>query len=144
MTFVLAISLATAAVIFAASAQAAQEVQRSETAAGIPGSVPAASGDVRAVMNNMDDQMKAMREMHQEMKAARTPEERNALMAEHTKMMQAGMGLMSEMPSGGTGGVFGEITSDLIVRQQIMEKRMQMMQSLMQMMIDHLPAAPAK
>ncbi len=144
MTLVRTISLAVAAVILAVSARAAQDDQHSKTTAAIPGSVPATPGDVRAAMAGMDDQMAAMREMHQKMKAAKTPEERNALMAAHVEMMQRGMRMMSGMPSGGLGGVPGEITGDLLVRQQIMEKRMQMMQSLMQMMLDHIPDTPAK
>ena len=105
-------------------------------------------------MARMDDHMTAMRVMHDRMSRARTPEERSALMAEHHKLMQDGMGMMGGMgPSGmggmgGMGGMMGSgpgpMASDPMARQQSMEKRMEMMQSMMQMMMDRLPPAPAK
>jgi hypothetical protein len=72
---------------------------------------PAPSGD--------DQQMKMMREMHQKMVAAKTPEERAALMKEHMKTMQDGMGTM--------------------------KRRMDMMEMMMQLMMDRegmKPPAP--
>ena len=48
-------------------------------------------------MAMMDTQMKSMREMHERVARARTPEERQALMAEHMKMMQDGMENMQSM-----------------------------------------------
>lgn len=93
-------------------------------------------------MARMDEHMKAMRAMHDRMARAKTPEERNALMAEHHKLMQEGMGMM-----GGMGGMMGNMQGpggDPVMRQQMMEKRMEMMQSMMQMMMDRLPPAPAK
>ena len=91
-------------------------------------------------MARMDTQMKAMREMHDKMMAAKTPEERNALMAEHMKTMQEGMTMMNGMSPGDMGGM----KEGLPARHQMMEKRVEMMQSMMQMMMDRLPAAPAK
>ena len=90
-------------------------------------------------MARMDAQMKAMQEMHDKMMAAKTPEERNALMAEHMKTMQDGMTMMNGMSPGGMGGMKG----DMAAHHQTMEKRMEMMQATMQMMMDRLPAAPA-
>ena len=86
-------------------------------------------------MARMDTQMEAMREMHDQMMAAKTPEERNALMAEHMKAMQEGMTMMNGMSPGGMAGLKG----DLAARHQKMEKRMEMMQTMMQMMMDRLP-----
>ena len=43
-------------------------------------------------MTSMEPRMKAMQEMHQKMMYAKTVEERNALMADHMKAMQGGMG----------------------------------------------------
>ena len=83
----------------------------------------------------MDTQMKAMREMHDQMMAAKTPEERNALMAEHMKAMQEGMTMMNGMSPGGMAGLKG----DMAAHRQTMEKRMEMMQTMMQMMMDRLP-----
>ena len=56
-----------------------------------------------APMQGGADQMKAMQQMHDQMMAAKTPEERNALMAEHMKLMQSGMNMMGGM--GGMGGM---------------------------------------
>jgi len=105
-------------------------------------------------MSRMDDHMTAMRAMHDRMSRARTPEERNALMAEHQKLMQDGMGMMGGMGPGASGGMggmggmmgpgTGPMAGDPAARQQWMEKRMEMMQSMMQMMMDRLPPAPAK
>ena len=103
-------------------------------------------------MARMDTQMKAMGEMHDKMMAAKTPEERNALMAEHMKTMQEGMAMMGTMGStgmGGMGAVGGmqggkPMAGNMNDRQQMMEKRMDMMQSMMQMMMDRTPAVPAK
>ncbi|KWT96821.1 MULTISPECIES: hypothetical protein [unclassified Variovorax] len=50
-----------------------------------------------------DQQMTMMRDMHQKMRAAKTPEERQALMAEHMKAMQGGMSMMCEMGGHGRG-----------------------------------------
>ncbi len=98
-------------------------------------------------MARMDEHMKTMRTMHDRMVRAKTPEERNALMAEHHKLMQEGMGMMGGMGPGGMGGMMGNMQGpggDPAAHQQMMEKRMEMMQSMMQMMMDRLPPAPAK
>jgi len=44
-----------------------------------------------------DQQMQSMQDMHRKMAAAKTPEERRALMDEHMKAMQGGMRMMCEM-----------------------------------------------
>ena len=84
----------------------------------------------------MGAQMQAMREMHEKMMAARTPEERQALMAEHMKTMQDGMAMMGRMQSG-AGGDAG-----MPMSRQMMGQRVDMMQMMMQMMMDR-DAAPA-
>jgi len=94
-------------------------------------------------MARMDTQMKGMREMHEKMMAAKTPEERSALMTEHMQSMNDGMAMMNGMSGGGMGGAKG-MKSDMSAQHQMMEKRMEMMQTMMQMMMDRLPAAPAK
>lgn len=79
---------------------------------------------------HMDEHMKAMRAMHERMSRAKTAEERKALMAEHHKLMQESMAMMGNM-QGHSG--------DPAARHQTMEKRMEIMQSMMQMMMDRLP-----
>ena len=94
----------------------------------------------------MDAQMKTMRDMHEKMMNAKTPEERSKLMAEHMKTMQDGMAMMGGMSSAGMGDMKGMqgMTGDMGARHQMMEKRMEMMESMMKMMMDRMPAAPAK
>lgn len=84
------------------------------------------------------DQMKAMQQMHDKMVAARTPEARNALMAEHTKLMHSGMKMISDMDDMGAGAATGN-PADMAARQDMMEQRMDMVQSMMQMTIDRMP-----
>ena len=55
-------------------------------------------------MAMMDTHMKSMREMHDKMSRARTPQEREALMADQMKMMQEGMGMMMQMMKDHTMG----------------------------------------
>ena len=85
------------------------------TACASPGAMnaaPASPGVTNAStpdrMAAMDLQMKTMHEMHQKMTNAKTPEESQALMADHMKAMQGGMAMMKEMHGmhamGGMGG----------------------------------------
>ena len=101
-----------------------------------------------AGMAKMDEHMKAMQAMHEKMMAAKTPEERQALMDEHMNLMQDGMGMMQQMGAGmqGMGGMQGGkcMPTNMAERHQMMEKRMQMMESMMQMMLDRLPASSTK
>ena len=101
-------------------------------------------GKTTPEMARMANQKKAMQEMHDKMMAAKTPEERNALMGEHMKTMQEGMGMMKGM--GGMGGMAGPKSppTSMTERQTMMEQRMDMMQTMMEMMVDRLPQAPAK
>lgn len=100
-------------------------------------------------MARMDTQMKTMRDMHEKMMNAKTPQERSKLMAEHMKTMQDGMEMMGGMSGGGMGDMKGMqgmqgMTGDMGARQKMMEKRMEMMQIMMKMMMDQMPTAPAK
>ena len=121
---------------------------------------PKAPTQATESMAAMDSQMKTMREMHEKMMAAKTPEERKALMADHMKAMQDGMSMMGKMGSMGSmsgmgdmkgmGGMGadakkGGMSMDMMGHHDMMEKRMEMMTSMMQMMMDRLPtpAAPA-
>ncbi|HEX5785247.1 MAG TPA: hypothetical protein VFY35_11000, partial [Burkholderiaceae bacterium] len=59
-------------------------------------------------MARMDQHMKSMQAMHDKMMAAKTTEERQALMAEHMKLMQEGMSMMKNMgDKGAMGGMQG-------------------------------------
>jgi len=89
------------------------------------------AGAASAPASAMPDRMKAMREMHDKMMNAKTPEEKQALMAEHMKAMQGGMHMMKGM--GGGMGARG-MPDDMAQRQKMMEERMDMMDMMMQRM----------
>ena len=99
------------------------------------------SGKTSPETARMANQTKAMQEMHDKMMAARTPQERSALMAEHMKSMQEGMDMMKGM--GGMANPKSPATH-MTERQTMMEQRMDMMQTMMEMMVDRLPPSPAK
>lgn len=86
--------------------------------------------------------MKAMADMHRKMMAAKTPEEKNQLMAEHMKTMQEGMAMMRMMGSDGMADMQGKkpMTGNRGTHRQTIEKRMDMMELMMQMVMDRMPA----
>ncbi len=89
-----------------------------------PGSATAPTAVSPMAPEAIDKQMKAMQDMHQRMQSAKTPAERAALMDEHMKLMQSGMSMMG--------------------MHQQMEKRMAMVEQMMQMMVDREAAKPRK
>jgi len=120
-------------------------------------------------MARMDEQMKTMQAMHDKMMQAKTPEQRSALMAEHMTVMQDSMAMMSGMMGRGGMGAMdgmkgkpamgadkggmpgmpgmqgkGPMDGDMGMHHQMLDKRMQMMQSMMQMMMDRMPPAPGR
>ena len=107
------------------------------------GTASAPAAKAMSSQARMDSQMKAMHEMHDKMMAAQTPAERDALTAEHMKIMQGGMTMMNGMSPGAMGGT-GAMKGNIATRHQAMEARMEMMQATMQMMMDRLPSTPAK
>lgn len=101
----------------------------------------------------MDGKIKAMREMHEKMTTAKTPDERKALMADHMKVMQDGMSMMEKMDSmGDMKGMASQgsdakkngISMDMMEHHDAMQKRMEMMTTMMKMMMDRLPAYSAQ
>jgi hypothetical protein len=94
-------------------------------------------------MPQMTATMKSMQEMHDKMMAAKTPEERQALMAEHMKAMQDGMAMMGQMRGGQGGNAMG---GGMPMGSEMMGKRMDMMEMMMQMMMDReaVRSAPMK
>ncbi|MES2229448.1 MAG: hypothetical protein V4540_17020 [Pseudomonadota bacterium] len=91
-----------------------------------------------------DQQMKTMQEMHQKMQSARTPEERAALMQEHMKTMRDGMAMMGQMRGGGMGMGAGKgpMGGGMPMDHETMQRRMDMMEAMMQMMLDREPVKP--
>lgn len=148
--------LVSVCVVLVSAVWAADQNQADHTAhhpdAGVAASsAPQAVSDNAAkdTMAKMDAQMKTMREMHEKMMNAKTPEERDALMAEHMKCMKDGMSMMGNMGGmgmmgGGQGKMQTNMMADMATRHQMMEKRMEMMETTMQMMMDRLPSPPTK
>ncbi len=97
-----------------------------------------------------EKQMAAMQDMHEKMMAAKTPEERQALMSQHMKVMQDSMAMMRGMgtsrdaaPMMGmdtskAGRTHGGMMPGQAMRHSGMEKRLDMMASMMQMMMDRM------
>ncbi len=102
-------------------------------------------------MAAMEPRMTAMKDMHHKMMNAKTPAERQALMADHMKAMQDGMAMMKEMHGGmpgmaGMGGMGGmgegkAMPADMAKRHQMMTDHMATMQTMMDMMSQRMPAA---
>jgi len=111
----------------AASASAAKAARPGKPKA------PAAASESTAMQ--MDAQMQSMREMHDKMMATSSPEERQALMADHMKAMQDGMAMMGRMQAGPGGCAMSGSQHEML------ERRMDMMQMMMQMMMDREGAA---
>ena len=120
------------------------------------GAAPATGMATPEGMAAMDGQMKTMRGMHTKMMNARTPEERQALMGEHMKAMQGGMGMMKGMSGmGGTSGMSGmsgmsgtgdpkAMPADMAQRHKMMTQHMEMMQMMMDMMSQRMPPDSGK
>ena len=93
--------------------------------------------------------MKSMPDMRQRMRCAKTPAERQALMAGPMKAMHDGMAMMKEIHGGmqGMGGMgMGDETgkgmpADMAKRHQMVTDHMPSMQMMMDMMSDRM--APA-
>lgn len=122
-------------------------------------SAPAAT--TQPTPDAFDRQMKAMQEMHKKMQAAKTPAERSALMDEHMKLLQSGMTMMGAGNSGGMGmGMMQQgaqakpaapaasgnsgMGGGMMGMHAQMERRMAMMEQMMQMMVDRQAAMPSK
>lgn len=97
-------------------------------------------------------QMEKMRDLHRRMQAAKTPQERAALLPENMKATQSGMEMMGRMGGGmmggasapgGTGPQTGSQARSIMDMQAMMERRMVMMEMMMQMMMDREGATPS-
>ena len=89
----------------------------------------------------MQAQMKTMREMHGKMMSAKTPVERQAMMAEHMQSMQGGMGAMKGMAA--MHDAKG-MPPEMAEHHKTMAQHMEMMQMMMDMMAQRMPMPAAK
>ena len=120
--------------------------QDAKVASPSPKSTAAPAGsntNMGGQMGQMDEHMKKMQTLHERMASATTPEERQKVMAEQRAEMQASMGMMNQMHAGGMmGGMGGGMMAqkgkpaDPKAQSQMMEKRMDMMEMMMQTMMD--------
>jgi hypothetical protein len=102
-------------------------------------------------MEQMDAQMTRMRAVHDKMIRAATPDERQKLMEEQHKAIQEGMRVITQMMGGMSGGAVLEQkagTPDPNGPMQMMQKGIDMMALMTQMMMDQLgliapPKGPA-
>ncbi len=89
-----------------------------------------AHGSEMAGMTNMHGHMKKMREIMADIHAAGSKEERQALMQKHMKAMHKGMNMIA-----GMNGDHDGKNKDCA---EMMEKRMKMMQGMMDQMREHM------
>lgn len=92
-------------------------------------------------MMQMDDHMKRMQTLHDRMMNAASPEERQNVMQEARKEMQDSMAMMKPMMHGGAmmgNGMMAQKGKPAAGNAQtkMLEKRVDMMQMMMQMMMD--------
>ena len=118
------IGLCVAAASLGTFAQSSNEHKDHHPAGSLPSATNTSKAPVKPTnvdkMASMEKQMKAMQAMHEKMASAKTSDERQALMAEHMKMMQEGMGMMKQM--GGMSGT-GGMQSGRIVRSAFTKRR---------------------
>jgi hypothetical protein len=96
----------------------------------------------------VDAQIAHLRALHERLSRAKTPEERQALMAEQVKVMQESMAMMrtmhAAMAQGGMKGGMqggmgqGDMSEHMGMHHDMMVQHMELMQELMQTMVDHM------
>lgn len=118
---------------------------------------PAQGQMQQEMMKKMDDQMKVMQEIHQKMMNAKSPEERQAIMIESMKAMEGGMSMIRDaemmnmpmkegmaMKDGMPMNNGMQMKEGMHLQHQMMQKRMDMMTSMMQMMMDRIGNSQSK
>ena len=156
-TFKTLAAIATVSVITMSPAFAADPPEHSHDHPAAKGANKgAASKASKEALSGMDARMRDMQAMHEKMLAARTPAERSALMAEHMKSMRDGMAMMDKTggmgmnmgmkkDGGAGGGMDMKKSGGAGMSHEMMEKRMDMMQQMMKMMMESTAAvSPAK
>lgn len=146
----LAIVLGTAALL-AAGTPLAQGVKTQ-----MAPSSTTATQSVSPMMGRMDEHMKKMQTLHENMASATAPDERQKLMTEQRQEMQQGMTIMQDMHRSahvmdGAGTDMKGKPADQHTQMRMMDQRMDMMQTMMQLMLDQqggssgaMTPAPAK
>lgn len=138
------------AILLATGATMAQDL-KVPAPAGKAVAQPARRVDAKAQMERMDAQMKTMRGLHDRMLRAATPDERQKLMEEQHRAIQQGIDMINRMMGGMNGGAPLEQKAgapDPNGSMQLMQKGIEMMALMTQMMMDQLglrtpPTGPA-
>jgi hypothetical protein len=125
-------------------AQDAKAPASKPNATAVQSGSPTNMGGQMGQMGQMDEHMQKMKALHEKMTSAATTEERQKVMDEQRQEMQAGMRIMNQMMKGGgmmgsaDGGMMGQKgkPADASAQIPMMQKRMDMMQMMMQTMLD--------
>ena len=133
-----------AVALLAAGMPLAQDTKAPASKPGATATQSEPSMSMSSEMGQMDEHMKNMHALHDRMMSATTPEERQKAMEEQRKEMQSGMAMMNQrMPGGAMRGDMGRgmmgpqgEPADANAKMQMMQKRMDMMQMMMQTMMD--------
>lgn len=126
------LAIATIGVSLALAGCATGPSQAERHAAHHPPGTATGPASAAPAPGQMDAMMKSMQEMHDKLQAAKSPEERAALMKEHMKLMHDGMAMMGRMRGGKGGMGMGSTPTS----PDAMGRRMDMMEMMMQMMVD--------
>jgi periplasmic protein CpxP/Spy len=114
---------------------------------------PAMNMDMDKQMPQMQEKMKAMQAQMDNIRKTSDPKERQKLMQAHMQAMQENMKMMHGMGGGQPGGMMmgtkkdGMTDGDMMKRQELMEKRMDIMQIMMDQMMQRdqmMQSMPAK
>ncbi len=135
----LAVALTIGLASFAATSQNTADHSQHTAGASAPAAQPSVNAATEPQVSVMDKHLQHMRDLSNKMAEAKTPQERQALMAEHKKAMHEGMKMM-----GAHSAQTGRTEPDMKQHHAMMEKRMEMMQTMMQMMMDHMHTPAAK
>ena len=115
-------------------------MSKPDTAASQSGS----SMNMGSQMARMDEHMQMMKALHEKIASATTPEARQILMDKQRAEMQDCMAMMNDMKKGDGkmgamgGGMMGQkdMPANATAQMQMMQKRMDMMEMMMQTMMD--------
>jgi hypothetical protein len=131
-------------VLLAAGMPLAQDAKAPASKTNATAMQSGSSMNMGSQMGQMDERVKKMQGLHDKMMSATTPEDRQKVMDEQRKELQACMAMMTPMTQG--GGMMGGMGSgtmsqkgkpaDVNAQMQTMQKRMDMMQMMMQTMMD--------
>jgi hypothetical protein len=134
------------AMLFSSAVALAQDAKAPSTSGQAATATPS-----MPMMTQMDEHMKKMQALHDKMVNGATAAERQKAMEDARKEMRESMAMMKPMMMQGGGMMGGGMTAqqgksvDTSAQMQMMGKRMDMMQLMMQMMMDQQGMmAPAK